>query len=96
MQTYVGAGIKQKPALAPFSKNHKNELLGTSLFRPEALRDKPNQVQTKMAPTIAPKFGPTLRTGVGSMAGAMADGSPVAEGGPAAAKRQKTAGVKVP
>jgi hypothetical protein len=49
-----------------------------------------------MAPTIAPKFGPTLRTGVGSTAGAMADGSPAAEGGPAAAKRQKTARGKVP
>jgi hypothetical protein len=34
-QFYVGAGIKQKPALAPFSKNHKNERLGTSLFCPE-------------------------------------------------------------
>jgi hypothetical protein len=49
-----------------------------------------------MAPTIAPKFGPTLRMGVGSTAGAMADGSPAAEGGQAAAKRQKTAGGKFP
>jgi hypothetical protein len=45
---------------------------------------------------IAPKFGPTLRMGVGCTAGAMADGGPAAEGGPAAAKRQKTAGGKVP
>ncbi len=45
---------------------------------------------------IAPKFGPTLRTGMGSTAGAIADGSPVAEGGLAAAKRHKTAGGKVP
>jgi hypothetical protein len=49
-----------------------------------------------MAPTIAPKFGPTLRMGVGSTAGAMADGSPVAEGGPVAAKCQKMAGGKFP
>jgi hypothetical protein len=49
-----------------------------------------------MAPTIAPKFGPTLRTGVGSSAGAMADGSPAVEGSPAAAKRQKIAGGKFP
>ncbi len=33
---------------------------------------------------------------MGSTAGAMADGSPAAEGGPAAAKRQKMAGGKVP
>ncbi len=45
---------------------------------------------------IAPKFGPTLRMGVGSTAGVMADGSPAAEGGPAVAKCQKTAGGKVP
>ncbi len=50
----------------------------------------------KLAPTIAPKFGPTLRTGVGSTAGAMADGSPVVGGGPAEAKRPKTAGGKFP
>ncbi len=49
-----------------------------------------------MAPMIAPKFSPTLRMGVGSTAGAMADGSPAAEGGPAAAKCQKTAGGKFP
>jgi hypothetical protein len=49
-----------------------------------------------MAPTIAPKFGPTLRTGVGSTAGARAYGSPAAEGSPAAAKRQNTAGGKIP
>jgi hypothetical protein len=49
-----------------------------------------------MAPTIALKFGPNLRTGVGSTTGAMADGSPAAGGGPAAAKRQKMARGKVP
>ncbi len=49
-----------------------------------------------MAPTIAPKFGPTLRMGVGSTAGAMADGSLAAEVSPAAAKRQKKAGGKFP
>ncbi len=48
-----------------------------------------------MAPRIAPKISPTLRTGVGSTAGAM-DGSPEAESGPVAAKRQKTAGGKIP
>ncbi len=47
-----------------------------------------------MAPTIAPKINPTLRTGVGSTAGAR-DGSPAAEGGSAAAKRQKTAKGKI-
>ncbi len=49
-----------------------------------------------MAPTIAPKFGPTLRMGVGSTAGAMADGSPAVGEGPAEAKRPKTAGGKFP
>ncbi len=49
-----------------------------------------------MALTLAPKFGPTLRTGVGSTAGAMVDGSPATEGGLAAAKFQKTAEGKVP
>jgi hypothetical protein len=53
-------------------------------------------VKGKMAPTIARKFGPTLRMGVGSTAGARAYGSPAAEGGPAAAKRQNTAGGKIP
>ncbi len=48
-----------------------------------------------MAPTIAPKISPTLRTGVGSTAGAR-DGSPAVEGGPAAVKRQKTAEGKIP
>jgi hypothetical protein len=48
----------------------------------------------EMAPTIAPKINPTLRTGVGSTAGAR-DGSPAAEGGLAAAKRQKTAEGKI-
>ncbi len=47
-----------------------------------------------MAPTIAPKFGPTLRMGVGSTAGAMADGSPAVGGGPVEAKCPKTAGGK--
>jgi hypothetical protein len=46
LRFYAGAGIKQKPALTPFSKNHENERLGTSLFCPEVPRDKPNQVQT--------------------------------------------------
>jgi hypothetical protein len=45
---------------------------------------------------IAPKFGPTLRMGVGSTAGAMEDGSPAVGGGPAEAKRPKTAGGKFP
>ncbi len=49
-----------------------------------------------MAPTIAPKFGPTLRTGMGSTAGVMADGSPAVGGIPAGAKRPKTAGGKFP
>ncbi len=49
-----------------------------------------------MAPTIAPKFGHTLRMGMGSTAGARADGSPAVEGGPAEAKRPKLAGGKFP
>jgi hypothetical protein len=48
-----------------------------------------------MAPTIAPRISPTLRTGVGSTVGAK-DGSLAAESGPAAAKCQKTAGGKIP
>jgi hypothetical protein len=48
-----------------------------------------------MAPTIAPKISPTLRTGVGSTAGAR-DGSPAVEGGLAEAKRQKMAEGKIP
>jgi hypothetical protein len=55
-----------------------------------------SDVKGKMAPTIAPKFGLTLRTGVGSTAGARAYGSPAAEGGPAAAKRQNMTGGKIP
>ena len=39
---------------------------------------------------------PHPEKGVGSTAGAMADGSPAAKGGPAAAKCQKMAGGKVP
>jgi hypothetical protein len=93
-QFYAGAGIKQKPSHVPFSKNYKNERHGTSLFCPEVPRDKQNQVQNKIAPMIAPKFGPTLRTGMGSTAGAMADGSQAAEGGLVAAKCQKTVGRK--
>jgi hypothetical protein len=67
----------------------------------EAERDDNNEkeqrggVKGKMAPMIAPKFCPTLRTGVGSTAGARVYGSPAAEGGPAAAKCQNTAGGKI-
>ncbi len=43
-----------------------------------------------MAPTIAPKINPTLKTGAGSTAGARA-GSPAAADRSTAAKRQKTA-----
>jgi hypothetical protein len=49
----------------------------------------------KMAPTIAPKIIPTLRTCMGSTAGAK-DGSPAVDNGPVAAKCQKTAGGKNP
>jgi hypothetical protein len=48
-----------------------------------------------MAPTIAPKISPTLRTGVGSTAGAK-NGSPAVDSGPVAAKQQKMAGGKIP
>jgi hypothetical protein len=48
-----------------------------------------------MAPMIAPKISPTLRTGMGSTAGAK-DGSLVADNGLVAAKRQKTAGGEIP
>jgi hypothetical protein len=47
-----------------------------------------------MAPTIALKISPTLRTGMGSTVG-VRDGSPVVEGGPVAAKRQKMAEGKI-
>jgi hypothetical protein len=49
----------------------------------------------KMAPTIAPKISPTLRTGVGSTVGAK-DGSPAPDSGPVVAKCQKTAGGSIP
>ncbi len=48
-----------------------------------------------MAPMIALKISPTLRTGVRSTVGAK-DGSPAADSGPVAAKCQKTAGGKIP
>jgi hypothetical protein len=65
-------------------------------FCQEASANQPIQVKQKMAPAIAPKFGPTLRTGVGSTAGAMADGSPAVGGGSVEAKCPKTAGGKFP
>ncbi len=52
--------------------------------------------KVKWPPTIAPKFGPTLRTGVGGTAGTRAYGSPAAEGGLVVAKRQNTAGGEIP
>jgi hypothetical protein len=64
-------------------------------FCQEASANQPFQVKGKIAPTIAPKISPTLRTGVGSTAGAK-DGSPAADSGPVAAKCQKMAGGKIP
>jgi hypothetical protein len=55
-----------------------------SLFHQKPPRDKPNQVQRKMASTVA-KFGPTFKKGAVGTAGAREDSSPVA------AKCQKTA-----
>jgi hypothetical protein len=64
-------------------------------FCQEGSANQPIQVKGKMALTIAPKISPTLKTGMGSTAGAK-DGSPVADSGPVVAKRQKTAGGKIP
>ncbi len=64
-------------------------------FCQEASANQPIQVKGKMAPTIASKISPTLRTGMGSTAGAK-DGSPASDSGPVATKRQKTARGKNP
>jgi hypothetical protein len=56
----------------------------------------PKQVSIQNGPRDSSKVRPHPEKGVGSTAGAMADGIPAAEGGLAAAKRQKTAGGKVP
>jgi hypothetical protein len=61
---------------------------------PGSIREPANSSKIKIAPTIAPKFGTTLRMGVGSTADAITDGSPAAECGPATAKRPKMAGGK--
>jgi hypothetical protein len=70
-------------------------ILGHHYFAQKRHETSQIKFKDKMAPTIAPKIGPTLRTGVGSTAGAR-DGSPVVEGRPAAAKRQKMAEGKIP
>ncbi len=62
---------------------------------PGSIREPANPSKNIMAPTIAPKISPTLRTGVGSTAGAK-DGRPAADSGLVAAKSQKTAGGKIP
>ncbi len=62
---------------------------------PGSIREPANSSKRQMALTIAPKISPTLRTGVGSTAGAK-DGSPAADSGGVAAKRQKTAEGKIP
>ncbi len=54
------------------------------------------QVSTQNGPHDSSEVWPHPEKGVGSTAGAMANGIPAAEGGPAAAKCQKTAGGKVP
>jgi hypothetical protein len=74
----------------------KKQHLGSHFSAQKPSCNKPNQVKGKLAPTIAPKFGPTLRMGVGSTVGAMADGSPAVGGGPAEATRPKMAGGKFP
>jgi hypothetical protein len=77
-----------------FQGTTKTNVLGHHYFARSLCET--SQIKFKrMAPTIAPKFGPTLRTGVGSTAGARAYGSPGAEAGSGAAKRQKMAGGQI-
>jgi hypothetical protein len=64
-------------------------------FCQEASANQPIQVKGKMAPMIASKISPTLRTGMGSTVGAK-DGRPAADSRLVAAKRQKMAGGKIP
>ncbi len=92
---HAGAGIKQNQHLLPFPRTTKINVLGRHYFAQKHLETSQFKFKGKMAPKIAPKISPTLRTGVGSTAGAK-DGSPEAESGPVAAKRQKTAGGKIP
>jgi hypothetical protein len=70
-------------------------VLGHHYFSQKHLETSQIKFKGKMASMIAPKISPTLRTGVGSTAGAK-DGSPAADSGPVAAKPQKLAGGKNP
>ncbi len=62
---------------------------------PGSIREPANSSKRKNGSHVALKISPTLRTGVGSTAGAKY-GRPAADSGPVAEKRQKTAGGKIP
>jgi hypothetical protein len=94
-QFHTGAGIKQNQLLLPFPSTTKMNVLGHHYFAQKRRKTSQIKFKGKMALTIAPKISPTLRTGVGSTTGAK-DGSTAAEGGPTAAKRQKTNGGTFP
>ncbi len=91
----MGAGIKQNQHSLPFPRTTKMNVLGHHHFAQKHPETSQIKFKQKMAPTIAPKISPTLRTGVGSTAGAE-DGSPEPYSGPVVTKRQKTAGGKIP
>jgi hypothetical protein len=92
-QFHTGAGIKNQLSL-PFPESYEKRTSWDIIFSPRSTARQAKSSSNEMAPTIAPKINPTLRTGMGSTAGAR-DGSPAAEGGSAAAKRQKMAEGKV-
>jgi hypothetical protein len=94
LKFHAGAGVKQIQLLLPFPRTTKMNVLGHHYFAQKRCKTSQIKFKLKMAPTIAPKISPTLRTGVGSTAGAR-DGSPAVEGGPVAAKHQKTAEGKI-
>jgi hypothetical protein len=62
---------------------------------PGSIREPANSSKRQNGSHVALKISPTLRTGVGSTAGAK-DGRPGVDSGPVAAKRQKMAWGKIP
>jgi hypothetical protein len=91
LKFHAGAGTKQNQRLLPFPRTTKMNVLGHHYFAQKHPETSQIKFKGKMAPTIALKISPTLRTGVGSTVGAK-DGSPAADSGPVEAKRQKMAG----
>ena len=79
LQFHAGAGIKQNQLSLPFSRNTKMNVLGHHYFAQKRHETSQIKFKGKMAPMIATKIGPTLRTGMGSTAGAR-DDSLAAEG----------------